>query len=1032
MLDCLPASLKIEMTNMKTNSNFMRLFSAFALSAVLVVTGCYDDSELKEQMNNQQAELEAALQELRAADAELDGLVSAVAARVTELEAAVEGIETSVGNLGTDVDNLETEVGGIKTDMEDIDTGLSELENSINALQNRVSQLENHVPDSGNTGNGGSGETGDDYAEQIAAMQKELADLKSAVQSSRDMYSKLESNMMGLEEMLNMHDWDLNDVKQRLESCEAFMAEFNDFKAWVQTELDLIKADIESIKQSLLELIAADADLNGLISALNARVEQLETEIAALKNAESGDNGGTVTPPDDSQVENLEVRIAALEQELQAINTALESLGTKDDELEDAINNLAAIVATYKTEAEATFADLAEFNALKEAVETLEDEYAAEFGLIKSDIDTIKETLTSLEDADETLEGLIAALQERAAEIEKSIKTLEQSVTDDIDALNAKIAELNTELEAVNTAIAELRAKDSETDAAIASLRAALEAHEAAVEQTLAEYLADVQGISDEFTALLNQHIQSSQTAFTQQTETINALAEEIAAMKEQYEAEFNLIKKDIADIVAMIQSMTPISEWSNGDASARYYTDWANEKNNLATVEFNYIVRPAGAAARLAQAWAENKDLMQFRAHYTITRASFDFVDMDVMDVSASDDILTVTGYVDGISEEWIKDQESFSVSLLVTDGKTDYCTPFVNIRGDLQGTDLSADETANCYMVHEPGYYRFKIHRTIDSHSAEVLWESLGTAETPEVGCLVEPELEIRNNFVYFKTNDTWKDGNALIAVKNAAGEVVWSWHIWMTGDLPQERTYNNSAGTIMGVNLGGFDRTGFESGLLYQHSRKDPFLGYASTGDVQAKSTLEWPEPVASDEQTGTYAYTVQNPTVFITMNNLNSDWFYTGTSSLPIPSQVGGVWSNSAGKSQNDPCPPGWRIPKGNTLVSVNDRESVNKYNIWSVAYNSDFTATSYTLAGLFCYDKFGGSKMSNNGDYFFSGYLSEETGVIRQGGVEGYCWAATNLGDYGYNCLQINKDKTVKHLSTAISGARAVSVRCVKK
>lgn len=55
---------------MKTNSNFMRLFSAFALSVALVVTGCYDDSELREQMNDQQAEMNAALQELRAADAE--------------------------------------------------------------------------------------------------------------------------------------------------------------------------------------------------------------------------------------------------------------------------------------------------------------------------------------------------------------------------------------------------------------------------------------------------------------------------------------------------------------------------------------------------------------------------------------------------------------------------------------------------------------------------------------------------------------------------------------------------------------------------------------------------------------------------------------------------------------------------------------------------------------------------------------------------------------------------------------------------
>ena len=697
----------------------MRLFSAFALSVCIGVTACYDDSELREQMNDQQAEMNAALQELRAADAELNGLVSAIAARVAELEATVDGIETSVGNLGTEVDNLETEVGGIKTDMEDIDTGLSELENSINALQNRVSQLENHVPDSGNTGNGGSGETGDDYAEQIAAMQKELADLKRAVQSSRDMYSKLESNMAGLQEMLYQHDSNLNEVRDRLESYEAFMAEFNDFKAWVQQELDIIKADIEDIKSSLLELITADADLNALISALNSRVEQLEAEITALKNGESGGNGGTVTPPDDSQVENLEVRIAALEQELQAINTALESLGTKDDELEDARNNLAAIVATNKTEAEAMFADLAEFNALKEAVETLEEEYAEEFGLIKSDINTIKQSLTSLEEADKGVAGLISALQERATEIESDIEILENSVTGSIENVNSRMAELSEELTAVKTAIQNLQAKDSQIDAAIASLNVSIEASQqanenamAAIEADLAEQLAQIEGLSES----LQQHIQTATTTFATQ-EALSGLSAEIAQLKTDYEARFDLIESEIGGIVAMIQSMTPISKWSNGDASARYYTDWANEKNNLATVEFNYIVRPSGAAARLAQAWAENKDLMQFRAHYTITRASFDFVDMDVMDVSASDDILTVTGYVDGISEAWINDQESFSVSLLVTDGKTDYCTPFVNIRGDLQGTDLSADETANCYMVHEPGYYRFRAGMSVQT---------------------------------------------------------------------------------------------------------------------------------------------------------------------------------------------------------------------------------------------------------------------------------------------------------------------------
>ena len=1009
----------------------MRLFSAFALSVALVVTGCYDDSELREQMNNQQAEMNAALQELRAADAELNGLVSAIAARVAELEATVDGIETSVGNLGTEVDNLETEVGGIKTDMEDIDTGLSELENSINALQNRVSQLENRVPDTGNTGEGGSGETGGNYAEQIAAMQKELADLKSAVQSSMDMYSKLESNMTGLQEMLNMHDWNLNDVKQRLESCEAFMAEFNDFKAWVQTELDLIKADIESIKQSLLELIAADANLNGLISVLDARVEQLEAEIAALKNAESGDNGGTVTPPDNSQVEDLVARVAALEQELATINTALESLRTKDGELEEAINSLAAIVASNKAEAETTFADLAEFNALKEAVEALEDEYAAEFGLIKSDINTIKETLTSLEDADETLEGLIAALQQRAAEIEKSIVTLKQSITDDIDALEAKIAKLNTELEAVNTAIAELKAKDSETDAAIASLRAALEAHEAAVEQTLAEYLADVQGISNDFTALLNQHIQLSDTAFTRQTEAINALTKEIAAMKEQYEAEFNLIKKDIEDIVAMIQSMTNISPYSDGSASANYYTDESNENLNLAIMECNYIVRPAGAAEKLASAWAENKDIMQFRAHYTMTRAAFDFVDVEIKDVAAEGDILTVTGYVDGISNAWIKGQESFSASLLVTDGKTDYCTDFVNVAAADRETDLSAEETANCYMVHERGNYRFKYHRRGTPHSAEVLWESLGTNLVSEVGCLIAPDVEIRNGNVYFKTNDTYSQGNAVIAVRDAEGTILWSWHIWMT-DYPGSHDYKNNTGTIMAVNLGAVD--GNESGLLYQWGRKDPFIGSFIHGSssIKVTSTIEWPAAVKSDAGTGSVSYATKNPTVFITKNDLNDSWKYTGTEYHYDP-EWNGMSGSEGLKTDYDPCPPGWKVPAGN---KVDNLGSITTNSIWSSTYGFDFTA-SYSTIYLNCYEKFVGEQQGTIGDYYyFCGYLSEDDGTLMGLRSSGYYWTTNCLSfsdKGGYNCLIVDSSThSATHMTTAISGARGASVRCVKK
>jgi hypothetical protein len=67
----------------------------------------------------------------------------------------------------------------------------------------------------------------------------------------------------------------------------------------------------------------------------------------------------------------------------------------------------------------------------------------------------------------------------------------------------------------------------------------------------------------------------------------------------------------------------------------------------------------------------------------------------------------------------------------------------------------------------------------------------------------------------------------------------------------------------------------------GLLYQWGRKDPFLGSTSISeDIEAASTLKWPDPVASTKETGTIAYSVSHPTTFITTREENYDWYYTG--------------------------------------------------------------------------------------------------------------------------------------------------------
>jgi hypothetical protein len=85
----------------------------------------------------------------------------------------------------------------------------------------------------------------------------------------------------------------------------------------------------------------------------------------------------------------------------------------------------------------------------------------------------------------------------------------------------------------------------------------------------------------------------------------------------------------------------------------------------------------------------------------------------------------------------------------------------------------------------------------------------------------------------------------GNAVVQIKNGSNEVLWSWHIWVTGYDPNSggTTYSRSNGTktyvFMDRNLGATaaatstatDQASAVSGLLYQWGRKDPFPGASS---------------------------------------------------------------------------------------------------------------------------------------------------------------------------------------------------------
>ena len=314
----------------------------------------------------------------------------------------------------------------------------------------------------------------------------------------------------------------------------------------------------------------------------------------------------------------------------------------------------------------------------------------------------------------------------------------------------------------------------------------------------------------------------------------------------------------------------------------------------------------------------------------------------------------------------------------------------------------DLSAEGTANCYHVSRTGQYRFKAVKgntetTVgDVNTVEVLWESFGTDVMPTVGDLIYT-VSFIDGYVHFSTPEAFANGNAVIAVKDANGDILWSWHIWCSEEGWQEHIYNNNAGTMMDRNLGATSATPGDVGalgLLYQWSRKDPFLGSSSiSSPVQAASTGNW--ETSSTQITNALA--ISNPTTF-----------FTGSSNY-LPD---GNWQSK--KTAYDPCPAGWRVPDG------------GNNGIWKSAgfANTSFDSTNRGIS-------FSISSPETTW-YPSSGYLSSVGGVLYGSGDYGYYWSVTPSSNDSAYGLYFFSSGNVNPTNFYFTRSGGYSVRCLKE
>ena len=310
----------------------------------------------------------------------------------------------------------------------------------------------------------------------------------------------------------------------------------------------------------------------------------------------------------------------------------------------------------------------------------------------------------------------------------------------------------------------------------------------------------------------------------------------------------------------------------------------------------------------------------------------------------------------------------------------------------------DLSAAGTTNCYLVQQAGDYKFKAvigntDATVGNVKAvEVLWESFGTDEKPNIGDLIA-SASFKNGYICFSTPENFRNGNAVIAAKNSKGIILWSWHIWCAEEGWQEQEYYNDAGTMMDRNLGATSATPGDVGtlgLMYQWGRKDPFMGSSSiSSSVLALSTGTW--NIASG---GSTTKAEENPMMFYT--------------SMSLPD---GSWAST--KTAYDPCPYGWRVPDG------------GEDGIWAKATGSS--------SGIpFIFDNGGMNLTGKLGDgdvrYPLVGYRFDSSGVLSSVGHYGRYWTCYQSG----NCVGYPFQNDVFATSISINSPHGLPVRCQKE
>lgn len=367
----------------------------------------------------------------------------------------------------------------------------------------------------------------------------------------------------------------------------------------------------------------------------------------------------------------------------------------------------------------------------------------------------------------------------------------------------------------------------------------------------------------------------------------------------------------------------------------------------------------------------------------------------------------------------------------------------------------NLSEAERANCYIVKSSHSYYFdasvkgngggdgnsryveKVGVAIEGGAyADLAWEATFDGDKTRSTKIIDgtPFYCAERKEIYFTTGEV--EGNALIALRDAAGNILWSWHIWVVNDTIS--TFTGNGLEWLDRNIGALNNEVGDlsnRGMLYQWGRKDPFLpspmAYVAVpthtydeeynileteeeyNAIQAEiervravvnvnntqtgdGSLSWRyvgavAPVAMNAP-GNIDYAVKNPTTFlgcrtdIPIGEYVFDWYLVqdlvGVGGVLQQSQSklwGDAQKGSDYKSIFDPCPAGYAVPPRGAFGEINS-------NYACIYVNREWESADYGWIWK------GGSD-----SYFPSTGNLDVSGLIGETSERILYWTAENFG-----------------------------------